>query len=210
MTARLLIGIAAVALTGAGLAGCSSAPNRSVYSIHQPVVERQTYAIDVNAGPGGLAPGEAARLDGWFAAMNLGYGDRVAVDQGTGTVDPAVLSDVARVAGESGMQVADRAPVIEGAIEPGTARIVVTRSRATVESCPNWSQQSESDFTGGSHSNFGCSMAKNYAAMIADPEDLVRGRDDDLTDPNTASKPIDAQRRRPAKAGEVQGGGVGG
>jgi pilus assembly protein CpaD len=209
--ARLHLGLATLALVGAGLAGCSNIPsNRGVYSVHQPVVERQLYSMDVNLSGDTLATGEADRLGGWFDAMGLGYGDRIAVDTGDGYAGPGVRRDIADIAGQKGMLVADLAPTSEGAIQPGTARVVVTRSRASVPGCPNWSQQSETDFTSGTHSNYGCAMAQNYAAMIADPEDLVRGRETGATDPLTASKAVEAQRRRPATAGQTSGGGVGG
>jgi hypothetical protein len=52
------------------LAGCGGiATNRSLDSIHQPVVERTNYTLDVTTGPGGLSYPEQRRLTGWFEAM---------------------------------------------------------------------------------------------------------------------------------------------
>ena len=63
----------ALALPPGALAGAPAATvNRSMESVHQPVVSRTDYVIDVQAAPNGLAPGEADRLTGWFDGLNLG------------------------------------------------------------------------------------------------------------------------------------------
>ena len=49
---------------------------------------------------------------------------------------PAPASDVARVAGEFGLLLADGAPVTEGEVEPGTIRIVASRASAHVAGLP--------------------------------------------------------------------------
>jgi pilus assembly protein CpaD len=55
------------------------ATNRSLYSMNQPVVERTNYTFDVSTGAGGLTYAEQRRLAGWFEAMDLRYGDRIAL-----------------------------------------------------------------------------------------------------------------------------------
>jgi pilus assembly protein CpaD len=157
------------------LAACGpGTENRGLESIHQPVVERSDYVFDVNAGPRGLAPGEAERLAGWFATLRLGYGDRVAVD------DPAggalqLRSDVAGQVARYGLLLADEAPVTAEPIAPGTARIVVSRMRASVPGCPDFSRYRGTEFESNTNSNYGCAMNANLAAMVANPADLVRG-----------------------------------
>jgi pilus assembly protein CpaD len=84
---------------------------------------------------------------------------------------------VSDLAGLHGMVVSKTAPVTVGSIVPGTARIVVTRSTASVPNCPNWSKTTEANFNSSSHPNYGCATNSNLAAMVADPEDLVRGRE---------------------------------
>ena len=79
-TKALTAGMLAV-LAGSGLAGCGRmADNTSLYSVHQPVVERSNYTIDLRTGPGGLSVGEEGRLAGWLEAMDLKYGDRLAIE----------------------------------------------------------------------------------------------------------------------------------
>lgn len=185
----------AIAALGLSLAGCTgSHVNRTMYSIHQPVVSRANYAIDLNAGGDGLAPGERQRLGEWMTSLGAGYGDRVAVDYGAGYGDAATAAAVSSVAANYDVQLAETAPITEGAVIPGTVRVVLTRSSAYVPGCPDWSKKSEANYTGANHTNYGCATNSNLAAMIADPEDLVRGQDDHGHDSTRAVRPVEAYR----------------
>ena len=119
---------AALALSlGLGLAACGDLPNnRSLYSVKQPVIDRQNYTLDVAAGADGLAPAEQARLADWFDTMNLRYGDRVAIDGST--VSDAAREDIANIVGGYSLLMSNGAPITEGFVAPGTVRVVVTRS----------------------------------------------------------------------------------
>lgn len=174
------------------LAGCGTY-NGGVESIHQPIVQRSDYVLDLQTTGYSLAPGESQRLAGWMSAMNLRYGDRVAIDDGAaGTTG---RTEIAAEAGRYGLILADRAPVTTGQIAPGTIRVVVTRMTANVPGCPDNSRPAEYTFEASTSSNFGCASNSNLAAMIADPADLVRGAAGSPTaDPITASKAIGALR----------------
>ncbi len=168
---------ALLALAATALAGCSGhdmAASRGVASVNVPVVARTDYAFDAAAPGGSLDRVEAARLDAWFQSMQLGYGDSIYVD---GSYADGARDDVARIAGRYGLLVQSGAPVTQGAVPPGAVRIVVSRTRASVPSCPNWSEPAQPNFTHRSLSNFGCGVNSNLAAMIANPEDLVSGRE---------------------------------
>ncbi len=179
------------------LASCGSVgDNPSLYSVNQPVVERTNYAIDVNLDGSGVSAGEEVRVAQWFEALNLGYGDRIALDFGGGYPNAAAKQDVANMAARRGMLVADNAPVTEGNVMPGTARIVVTRSRAYVPECGGWKNATDSNFNGATSKNYGCATNSNVAAMIADPEDLVRGKEDDSNDNSSGNRAIETYRTR--------------
>jgi len=51
----------------------------------------------------------------------------------------------------------------------------VTRSRAYVPGCPDWSDQMASNLGNATSDDFGCSVNSNLAAMIADPQHLLQG-----------------------------------
>lgn len=168
------LGAALTLSLGLALAGCGGMPsNRSLDSLHQPVVERTNYTLDLNTGPGGLSLPEQRRLAGWFEAMDLRYGDRIAID------DPlssgATRAAVETVAGKFGMLVGDDAPVTPGAVNAGMVRVIVTRSKASVPHCPDWSAKSDTNLLNGTSSNYGCATNSNLAAMVADPEHLIQG-----------------------------------
>ena len=184
----------------ATLAGCSTANqaqnlNRGVESVNVPVVTRADYAFDVAAPDGSLPSTEAGRLDAWFRGLDLGYGDSVYVD---GPYAAAARDDVARVAGNYGLMVSAGAPVTVGMVAPGTVRVVVSRTRASVPNCPNWSRPGAPSTANEMMSNFGCGVNSNLAAMIANPEDLVHGREGSgVGDNRTAVKALQYYRSAP-------------
>ena len=185
------------ALLTAGLTACGTpGTNTSLYSVHQPVVERTNYSIDLDASGAELSSVETNRLTQWFDALELRYGDRVSIDYGNGYANAAVNQRVARLAAERGIIVAQTAPITAGAITAGTARVVVTRSKASVPSCPNWSTDTDTNDNASNHSNYGCSVNSNLAAMIADPEDLVRGRRAETLDDNEGSAAVNTRRAK--------------
>lgn len=165
---------------GLGLGACQSgsAPaNRSLNSVNQPVVERQSYALDLRTTAAGLPVSEQQRLYDWFASMGVGYGTRVSIDDPSG--NRAVAEDVGAIAGRYGLLVEPGAPVTAGYVEPGTARVTITRSVAYVPDCPNWSDKSPDFGLNATSQGFGCSVNSNMAAMVADPEHLIRGAEGD-------------------------------
>jgi pilus assembly protein CpaD len=175
------INLAAAAILGLAVAGCAAQPrvltpanNYSVYSLHQPVVEHTNFVFDVASRDDGVPEQEQARLGAWFDSIGLAYGDHVTVDA---PASEAARRDIAKVAGEHGLLVADDgAPVTEGAPAPGYVRIVAGRATASVPHCPQWSDPGiDSPVRTGS--NYGCSINSNVAAMIANPDDLVHGRE---------------------------------
>lgn len=193
MTNRIFRVIApALTLTlGIALSGCAT--NRGLESIHQPVVSRSNYTLDLATYGGSLTVLEQRRLSGWFDALDLRYGDRVSVD------DPgaseATREAVAAVAARYGLLVSADAPVTAGQIAPGTARVVVSRSAATVPECPDWRAKSEANYNNATYSNYGCAINSNLATMVADPEHLLHGAaGTGETVVLTSSKAIDSYR----------------
>ena len=165
-------------LLASAVAGCNttaaSSPDRGVASVNEPVLNRSNYAIDVAAPGGVLPPSELARLDAWFQSLELGYGDSIYVDGGYAQ---GAAAQVAELAGRYGMMVLPAAPVTAGAVPGGSVRVVVSRNRAEVPGCPNWSVPAQPNYQNRSMSNFGCSVNSNLAMQVANPEDLFHGRE---------------------------------
>ena len=167
-------------IASAALAGCSyhaskgDLADRGVDPVNVPVVTRADYVFDAAAPGGSLVPAEKARLDAWFRGLDLGYGDTIYVDAPGGD---GARYEVAQIAGAYGMMVQPGAPVTAGLVAPGGVRVIVSRTRAEVPGCPNWSTPSEPNYNNRTMSNFGCGVNSNMAAMIADPNDLLHGRE---------------------------------
>lgn len=161
-----------LALSLGGCGALTAKNNNTIESVHQPVVERTNFTLDLATDRGGLPLPEQRRLANWFDALELRYGDRIAID------DPlasgATRSAVEAVASRFGILLSDGAPVTPGYVNAGTARVVVSRSLASVPSCPVW-ENSEFSLKNNTSSNYGCAVNGNLAAMVANPEDLVKG-----------------------------------
>lgn len=171
---RNLAGALALSL-GLALSACGGMPeNRSLNSLKQPVVERTNYTLDVRSGAGGLSIPERQRLAEWFEAMDLRYGDRVSIEDPM--LSAATRDDIAAIASRYGILVSDGAPVTVGYVEPGSTRVVITRSVASVPGCPDWSAKSDMNYNNATSPGYGCSTNGNLAAMIANPEDLINGQ----------------------------------
>lgn len=199
MRNRIALLALATALTGS-LSGCGAGQQastanalRGVSSVNVPVVTRADYTLDLAAPDGSLAPGEQSRLDGWFRGLDLGYGDNIYVD---GAYADGARRDVARVAGHYGMMVGAGAPVTASPVAPGQVRVVVARTRAGVPNCPNWVEESQPSLGNHQMPNFGCGVNGALAAMVANPEDLVHGREGSgVIDAATGAKAIDVYRK---------------
>jgi pilus assembly protein CpaD len=171
--------------------------NRGLESVHQPVVSRTDYVLDVGTNGSGLEGREAGRVEGWFESLRLGYGDRVSVDIGSDGYGSSARESVAAIAAKYGLLLDNSAPVTAGNVASGSVRVIVSRAKATVPGCPDWSRQSEANFNSHNASNYGCAINGNLAAMIADPRDLVLGRGgDSASDASTSGKAIKSYRDR--------------
>jgi pilus assembly protein CpaD len=186
----------ALVLAAAALAGCQHTPydlpDRGLAAVNVPVVTRADYSLDVAAPDGSLPSSEAGRLDAWFRSLQLGYGDSIYVD---GPYADAARSEIARVAGQYGLLLSNGAPVTQGEVPTGSVRVVVSRTRAEVPNCPNWSVPATPNYNNRSMSNFGCAVSANMATMVANPEDLLHGREgDSVVDASTATRGVNVYR----------------
>jgi pilus assembly protein CpaD len=179
------------------LAACNAPdmPDQGLATVNVPVVTSADYVFDAAAPDGTLAPSEGDRLNGWFQGLGIGYGDSIYVD---GAYADAARGQVAAIAGQYGMAVLPGAPVTAGVVQPGTVRVVVSRRRASVPNCPNWSLPSQPNFDNRNTSNWGCGVSTNLAMQVANPEDLVRGREGSATgDVHTAARAVLFYRSTP-------------
>ena len=181
--------------------------NRSVDSVHQPVVSNNAYVYDIQASSeGGLTPTEAIRLNDWFVSIGLAYGDSIALVTDGGYFSPALRDDVGDVVARRGLLVGEDSSAEAGQAPTGNVRLIVRRATASVPGCPDWNAKQETNMNLGTSSNFGCGINGNWAAMVANAEDLVRGQG---TDSNlrtaTSNRAISSYRDKvPTGTGELK------
>lgn len=186
--------------------GLTPISNPSLYSVNQPVVQRTDYVLDVHSTGNGIPDFERARLSDWFQSLDLSYGDRISVDFAAGYPDQRTRQDIADIAGEFGLLLSSGAPVTAGAVQPGSVRVIVSRTAASVPGCPIW----EDELVGAperTSTNYACATNSNLAAMIADPNDLVRGQErQNIGDPSDAAKAVNSYRSRAMSGFSAKGG----
>ena len=102
---------------------CRSSPARTMRSTRRRPTDRSPPAKRAGSTPGSA---------GWTLAT-------ATRSMSTAPMPAPRATDVARVAGHYGMLVSDGAPVDPGMVAPGMVRVVVSRTRASVPDCPNWS-----------------------------------------------------------------------
>lgn len=191
------------------LSACGTATsNRSLDSVHQPIVRSETFVFDATPVGGDFDADTQARLDGWLHAMNAGYGDRIAVEDTSSYGNTTALRTLSRIVGRYGLLVSEGAPVTAGYVPAGGMRITLTRASARVPGCPDWSSKYDKNFMNATSSHYGCATNGNMAAMVADPNDFVKGARAAEMDPSAATKPIKVFRERaPSGAGNIKDGG---
>ena len=199
---------------GLSLAACGGMGggemNRTLYSVKQPVVEKSNYTMDVRTGMGGLSIPEQRRLSSWFESLDLGYGDKVFIEDANAS--PATREAISELAERFGVIVSEGAPVTAGYVNPGMSRVVVSRSKAHVPGCPDWSDNRNGNYGNATTQDFGCAVNSNMAAMIADPEHLLEGAEGTgTTIVSTSTKAIDSYRQSaPTGQGGLKGTATGG
>lgn len=164
-----------VTALGGTLTACQAPTTASqgLDATHVPVVSTTDYVWDAGDQSGALSSHDAARLDGWFSGLGLDFGDSIYVAP---DASPSARSQVAQIAGRYGLLVNAGAPASASGGVPGSVRVVVSRRRATVTGCPDWNRPSNPNFANESMPSFGCGVSMNLAMQVADPQDLLRGR----------------------------------
>ncbi|MEO8722635.1 MAG: CpaD family pilus assembly lipoprotein [Sphingobium sp.] len=171
-----LSAVAALVLPVASLA-VAKPSNRGMQSIHQPVVSYASFIYDVQgSATGALTQAENIRLTGWLDSLNVGYGDHLAIATDEAYVAPKLREGIADALGHRGMLVEEDASAAAGKAPYGYVRLILRRATASVPGCPDWSGKAESNMSNGVSANYGCAVNGNIAAMVANPEDLVRGQ----------------------------------
>ncbi len=197
---KILVALLAMTTT---MAAC--APRTAQWSpAHVPKKNQVDWIVNVHmvkpsrAGAG-LSTDERKRLDQFANEIALGYGDQVVIEAPTRhlTTTGATLAryfEARRLSPD--VRVLDRPPRSGGDV----VTVIVGRYVVTPPKCPDWTKPAGADPANRSSSNFGCANTSNLGLMLADPGDLVRGREKGPSDGVAASRLL-----RRYRSGKVAG-----
>lgn len=165
----------------AALAACQS-PQAEWSNVEAPRqmrvdYHRFTHAAAFPAGKNELAPGEAQRLDAFLRSAEVTPNDPVYLeapsnDKAASTRISALARDLTRKGYAVGTL-----PSARDAVAPNSLLVVVERYTVTPPDCPNWTKSPSGNHENADDSNFGCATLTNLGLMVADPRDLVIGRE---------------------------------
>ncbi|QIG48835.1 hypothetical protein G5V57_14545 [Nordella sp. HKS 07] len=82
--------------------------------------------------------------------------------------------------------------------------IIVTKTGAYVKDCGEWPKDLSRTSQNDQYQNFGCAQQSNIAAMVANPQDLIRPRAQTPSDPMRRSKVIDDYRNGTATSAATE------
>jgi len=187
LTVRRLAPAAALALAAA-IAAC--APPTQHWSHNEAPKANKVDWVQFNHAvvfPGGstvLPAAERDLLDRFAMESAAGYGDQVRVSASGAASTPqqqalaekreAAIIEFFRsrnVMAARGIRPRDGSPA------DATVNVAVGRYVVTTPKCPNWTKPPGFDPENTTGSNFGCATETNLGLMVADPGDLVRGRE---------------------------------
>jgi pilus assembly protein CpaD len=156
-------------------AACTPAANWSeVQAPKRNQVEPVRLVHDVRFANGAqLAPAEMAQLEGFIARHDIGYGDRVYVLTENAGSTSQRSTNVLNYMKAHGIAAA-ALPSVEA--QPGLVRVVVNRHIIVPPNCPDWSKSMTGEYSNLPMSNLGCSNTANFGGMLADPGELIQGR----------------------------------
>jgi pilus assembly protein CpaD len=185
-------------LTAAWLAAC--APTASYWTPAQSSKQNQVEAVrlmhDLQVpASGSLSAAEIAGLDGFLARHQVGYGDDV-------TVIAAANRNHAPLTEYLHKQGIDAHPIAANGIDvpTGGLRLLVERYVVIPPNCPDWSKPSRTDYGNTPMSNMGCANATNLGLMLADPRDLLQGRQPGAADGTASAAAVQRYRTDKVKS----------
>lgn len=151
-------------------------------------------------------------LDSFLARNDIGYGDRVYVIAADHDPDPLAIrraEGIGRILAQQGLSpsVLPRAEWAGRPAETGAVRVLVHRFVVRAPKCPDFRKPGSGDFGNTESSNLGCANAVNLGLMVADPRDLIEGREDGVADGEREAAAI--RRYREGKEFPLEKSGTG-
>jgi pilus assembly protein CpaD len=181
--AKALIGVACLAaLASCAMPGAQEFQPAAadVLKTNKVEISRLSHTVHFAAGSTTLAAAETSHLLGFLDDSDIVYGDHLYLAMpGEDAVSQKREAAIRRLLAKRGvlMSVSPGATPINVSLGTGDEMTVtLERYVVTPPSCPNWSKPAGSDPDNTVFSNFGCATETNLGMMVAEPRDLLVGR----------------------------------
>jgi len=152
-------------------------------------------------GSRNLTTAEKKRLRDFLARTQYGYGDRLFVSAGEFSYAESRRKAVNEAL--SGMGFREVSQLKDNG-KSSAVTVIVGRYVVTGPNCPDWRKPSDADRGNTPLSNHGCATVSNLGAMVANPEDLVRGRAMGPADGDTSAMAIERYKTDKIKPLEIE------
>lgn len=208
---RIGMAVSAALACGLLLAACSAEPIHpeavGIEKVNMIDWRVHRHPVQFAWGTATPEPGEMERLADFLAPYDEGAGAYVFVDAGAGVTGDALarqrLQRVHGVISSRGFTLRklpqDPAGLPATASDPRMVSVFLGEYVVTAPDCPDMRKQTSADFTNTPASDFGCSTVTNLGLMVANPSDLVVGRDPGPADAERAVLGVQRYRKPPAK-----------
>ena len=169
------------------------------------------HAVNFEPGATQLTDSERGAVAGFLAAEEVDPGERVMLEApsaGASETDRIALrmASLRGLLEDQGIAVGVAPPAAPGALGPDQIRLVAMRATAINPDCPGYNEPVTSyDRFGRPNMAIGCSTEVNLGLMVADPNDLVRGRP--LAPADAERSALAVQKYRTGSDGEESGQG---
>jgi pilus assembly protein CpaD len=148
-----------------------------------------THMLYVNAR-GQASASERGRLDGFITGIGANRPESLHVTV-SGAQPENRLRSLSKLLLADGV-VSGKITLLPGTADPpGVVRIAVERYVVRPPKCPEWSAEEAAGLDNTTRANFGCANLANFAAMVADPRDLVAGRSSRYSDGTVGAAAIE-------------------
>ena len=156
---------------------------------HEPQPDLVEYRHDVEFADGrfSLSREQGQELEAFIARVGVGYGDRVYL--ATATPQGAKGESAVRLAQRRAESVSSFLGLNDVKIDAliddygdgsplgDSVTVLVHRYVVALPACPDWTDMPEKKFMNQPANNWSCATAVNFGMMVADPGDLLRGRE---------------------------------
>ena len=198
-----------VAATVAFVTACSPVPDSANIHWSLPEAKKENkvdwvelqHEVLFEPGSGSLTTAEKKRLREFLVRIQYGYGDRLFVSAGdfsyADTRRKAVNEALAGMGFRKVSQLKDNG-------KSSAVTVIVGRYVVTAPNCPDWRKPSDADRGNTPLSNHGCATVSNLGAMVANPEDLLRGRAMGPADGDSSALAIERYKTDKIKPLEIE------